>query len=70
MNYSTRDMDNDDRIQLNNDMLKILDKQRRELGIVIDGAKVSNSKGLTIPLDTIDVFLSEMFESYSALKNK
>jgi hypothetical protein len=66
MNINERD----ERIELNRITLVSLNDQRRELMTLIEAAQLLNRKGLELPLVGIDTVLSEMFESYSILKNK
>jgi hypothetical protein len=60
----------DERIELNRITLLSLEEQRRELMTLIDASILLNRRGLAMPLTGIDTVLGELFEAYSALKNK
>jgi hypothetical protein len=60
----------DERVEANRVTLLLLNDQRRELMTLIEAAILLNRKGLEMPLIGIETVLAELWEAYSALKNK
>jgi hypothetical protein len=73
--YTKEDMDRDiaieeKRLEVNRIALGELEEQCKRLALCITCCQYLNEDGLRMPLEGIDSFHSQIFESYSALKNR
>ncbi len=68
--YTEADRIADERSEINRVSLLALKMQCRELTALVEDSRIPNRKGAAMPLIDMEFVIAEMFESYSALKNK